>query len=448
MDLIENCRKIISIDSTPSHGSKEIGEFVAHLAIQQGLTVDTQLEIVNGIEQMNVICRIDQERSKEEFLLQTHLDTSDPGPFSLWTETGANPFDATIIDGKIYGLGAAETKLDFLCKLVAISFFKDINHWKTPPVLVGTFGEEIGMLGALKLMRKNKINSKLAVIGAPSDLQIINSAKGFVSVEIRIPFSSEESQYRLEHNLKESTSTQSKIFTGKSAHSSTPHLGDSAIVKMFDYVSKLPRDLALMEIDGGTNFNSVASHAFLEIDLYTHRTRTTLARIVDIYLGLKHLEAQFVEFKDPEFTPDHPTLNIGYIRTLDDCVVMSGTCRMSPLITQPIYEGWMKYLNEVCDQNEAEFKILDYKKPFRTSVDSGLLLGAQDILKSMGKNFSCVGQSSTNEASLFSRMGIDCICFGPGVREGNAHTPYEHVRIEDLKSAIEFYKQVILRFCL
>ena len=214
MNFIESCRQFISIDSTPSHGNKELAKWASAFCRQKGLFVDEQEEVVGDLMQSNVIARLSESRPGAEMLLQTHLDTVEPGPFSLWSDTDSNPFDAHIIEGKIYGLGAAEVKLDFLCKLEAISFFKDQKKWKLPPVLVGTFGEESGMQGALRLIRKNKIAAKMALIGEPSNLQIINAAKGFASVEITIPFSEEELKIRQEHNLRESTSTQSKLFHG------------------------------------------------------------------------------------------------------------------------------------------------------------------------------------------------------------------------------------------
>lgn len=64
------------------------------------------------------------------------------------------------------------------------------------PVLVGTFGEETGMQGALKLIRKNKINAKYALIGDPTDSNIVSAAKGYATVEMRIPFSAEEMTYK------------------------------------------------------------------------------------------------------------------------------------------------------------------------------------------------------------------------------------------------------------
>ncbi|WII70555.1 M20/M25/M40 family metallo-hydrolase [Bdellovibrio sp. 22V] len=448
MDFVEACRQLIAIDSTPTNGNREIAKWVAAFCRQKGLYVEEQEEIVGDLAQANIIARPTDARPTAELLLQTHLDTVDPGPFSLWTETGSNPFDAHIIDGKIYGLGAADVKLDFLCKLEALSSFGDGRDWRLPPVLVGTFGEESGMQGALKLIRKNKVSAKMALIGEPSDLQVINAAKGFASVEIRVPFSDEEMLYRQEHNLRESTSTQSKLFRGKAAHSSTPHLGESAVIKMLEYLMMLPDTVNIMEMDGGINFNTVPSNAFLEIDMVSMIDNPISKKIANIYRAVKALELDFLDFKDNDFYPSTPTLNIGLVRTNEDDIQISGTCRIPPVITHEIYEGWMDRLRQVCEENGASFRVNDYKKPFRTEMNSILVKGCLDELRSMGLNDKPITQASTNEASIFSRIGVECVCFGPGKREGNVHTPQEHVSLADLEKAIEFYKRIIERFCL
>lgn len=448
MDFIEACRKFISIDSSPAPGNKEIAEYAAQLCRERGLHVELQNDFIGDIEHINVIARPQASRPPVEFLLQTHLDTVDPGPFALWTQTECNPFDATIIDGKIYGLGTADVKLDFLCKLEALASFSGEQNWKLPPVLVGTYGEEIGMQGALRLIRKNKISAKMALIGEPSDLKLITAAKGFASVEIRIPFSPEEIAYRREHNLKESTSTQSKLFLGKAAHSSTPHLGESAITKMLEYLQQLPDSVVLMEIDGGVNHNSVPSHALLEIDIVANPHKSIVGKVIKIFAAVKGLENEFQKFVDEDFFPAEPTLNIGLIRTYEDHVLVAGSCRIPPIITNEIYESWMERLRMVCESNGAQFRVTDYKKPYRTEDKSPLVKGCREELRAMGLSEELTTQPSTNEASIFSRTGIECLCFGPGKREGNVHTPLEHVALEDLNKAIGFYRRAIERFCL
>lgn len=448
MTFIEACRKLISIESTLSTGSRDAAEWLAEYCRAKGLYVELQYEYSGDKEEANVIIRPTAERSELEFLMQTHLDTPEPGPFQLWVKNGQNPFDATIEDGMIYGLGVVEVKLDFLCKIEALASYKDNKNFKLPPVLVGTFGEESGMAGALKLIRKNKVSAKMALIGEPSNMQVINAGKGFASVEICIPFSDEEIEYKANHNLRESTSTQSKLFTGKAAHSSVPELGESAIRKMLEHILMLPDSVNIMEADGGTNFNTVPSHAFLELDIGESFPNSIGKKIAHIYKEIRNLETNFIRYVDAQFTPSTPTLNIGLVRTLNNHIIIAGNCRIPPIVGQAQYEGWMDQLKKSCEKVGASFRVVDYKKPFRTDEQCILVKACRDELRRMNLSDVITTQPSTNEASIFSRVGIDCVCIGPGIRQGNAHTPLENVKLEDLDRASEFYGRIIGRICL
>ena len=85
---------------------------------------------------------------------------------------------------------------------------------------------------------------------------------------------------------------------------------------------------------------------------------------------------------------------------------MGGSCRILPNITQDIYEKWMSRIKMSCDQNGSFFQIKDYKRPFRTSDSSILIKTAQSVLNKMKLEINCLALASTNEASLFSRVGI------------------------------------------
>lgn len=449
MSWIETCRKLISFDSSPTSSTVESVQYLAQLAQQEGFSVDIMNEVQNGVAQANIIVRTEPFKpGDQEFLLQAHLDTVDPGHFALWKKNSFNPYDATIMDGRIYGVGTAEVKLDFLCKLEALKNLKDRKFTTLKPVLVGTFGEETGMQGALKLIRKNKINAKFALIAETSDLKIIHAAKGFATVEIRIPFSNQEMEHKANRDTIESTSTQSKVFAGKSAHSSSPQLGENAIVKMFEYLDRMPDDMIVVEADGGTRFNTIPNQAIVELDFSSAHQSVTLKKLKQIYSVLKTVQKEMEEIQDSEFEPNHSTLSIGLVRTHDDHIMVGGSCRILPNVTQEVYEKWMQDIKSVCDKNQAEFRITDYKRPFRTSDTSQLVKAAQSILQKMNLDSTCRALASTNEASLFSRINIECICFAAGVREGNVHTPEEHVKIGDLEKSISFYQQMVERFCL
>ncbi|MBY0553030.1 M20/M25/M40 family metallo-hydrolase [bacterium] len=449
MNFVDTCRKLISLDSSPTSSNVEVVNYLAGLAEAAGLDVELIHEVQNGINQANIIVRTEKFKPGDnEFLLQTHLDTVDPGSFSLWKKNDFNPYDAVIEDGKIFGLGAAEVKLDFLCKLNALAASKNKKFNSLKPVLIGTFGEETGMQGALKLIRKNKINAKYALIGEASDLKIIQAAKGYAVVEIRIPISEHERKYKISRDQAESATTQTKLFAGKSAHSSTPHLGDNAIQKMLEFLQKMPENMVLVEADGGTRFNMIPSQAMVELEMVSHVQDLCLAKLNKIYRVLQEVESDMKQFQDAEFEPNFSTLSVGLIRTFEDSLMLGGSCRILPNITQEQYEAWMNKIQKVCEECGAVFRVTDYKRPFRTNENSVLIKTAQSVLEKMNLDSKCKTLASTNEASLFTRLNIECICIGAGVREGNVHTPTEHVKIEDLEKATHFYEQMVERFCL
>lgn len=457
MDFLEACRRVIGTDSSPAAGTLEVGRLIESIAMAMGFVVELQYETWNGVEQTNVIVRPPGGVQGPEFLLQTHLDTPDPGAYALWQKTGANPFNASIYptaDGDVlHGLGAADTKLDFVCKLFALkeliaSGAGTIEPWRIPPVLVGTFGEELGMPGAIKLIRKKLVRPIAVLVGEPTDCRLVVAGKGFASVDIEIPFSKEERAFREAHNLSESASTQSRIFRGQAAHSSAPQLGESAIGKMFDALERLPSSVVVMEIEAGVNFNTVAAHAVLEIDLVAGLAEPMAQKIVQIRQAIRDVEAEFINFADAQFSPPGPTMNIGMIRTLADHVRISGCVRLPPTVGQEAYEGWMQKLRAACQAQGAEFRIGDYKAPFRTKERADIIGVCQNTLGDMGLFSELTAQSVANEANVYAKFGLDVVVWGPGQGVGNSHTPNEYVKLKDLDTARDFYRRVMRRVSL
>jgi succinyl-diaminopimelate desuccinylase len=447
VDFIEACRRFIEIDSTPDNGTLEVAQFAGELCRKAGLHVELQNESYHGVDQANVIARPLTFRPEAEFMLLTHLDTADPGGYGLWTKTGANPFNASIYLDTVYGLGAASAKLDFLCKLQAVSELKGAT-WRLPFVLVGTFGEEIGMQGAIKLVRKKKVNAKMALVGEPTELRLSHAGKGFAGVEIDIPFSEEEMKFREQHDLGDGATSQSRVFVGRAAHSSVPQMGESAITKLFEYLTRLPQGLAVMEIEGGISYNTVPSHAVLEIDMVGDLENSMAGRLTRINQAIADVEERFKDLADEEFDPPEPSLNVGMVRTFEDHIRLCGCVRLTPSVSDVIYEEWMAILRNACQEIGADFRVINYKQPFRTGLDEPLVQACRQALGDLGRSMQCVAQSVTTEANVFNRFGIASLVIGPGRGVGNSHAPNEHVKIEELHEAVRFYKGVLERVCL
>ena len=283
------------------------------------------------------------------------------------------------------------------------------------------------MAGAVKLLRKKKVNATFALVGEPTEMRLLYAGKGLAVVDIEIPFSEEELAFRREHDVNERSSSQSKVFLGKSAHSSSPQHGESAILKMLHYLSKLPEGIAVMELDGGVNFNTVPSQSVLEFDMAGGLKDTIAKKITHLSRAIEGLEKDFLNYPDAEFTPEFPTLNIGMVRTHDDHIKFSGCCRIPPSVNQETYERWMDNLRTICAATGSVFRVTEYKQPFRSELESAFSQACQAQLRESNLPTECGTQSVTNEANVFSRLGIECLVIGPGQGVGNSHSPEEHV---------------------
>jgi acetylornithine deacetylase/succinyl-diaminopimelate desuccinylase-like protein len=458
-DFLSAARQLIGYDTSPFSSTVETADFIKSICDLLSLECEIQNEVQNGVAQANVLIRpFPKEPGQSFFLLQSHLDTADPGAVNLWKNNNNNPFDAVIDESFIYGLGSAEVKVDFLCKLVALSKAKKNLTADAPllPLLVGTFGEETGMQGALKLIRKNKLNARYALISEPSNLEIIHAAKGFVTVEIRVPMG--EQDLHMKEKLAESInlSTQNKLFSGVATHSSTPHLGENAAVKMLDFMNQLPDETIVLDLEAGTRFNTVPSQASVEyLSLTDNHIKApdtilqfTLSKIKKIYSLLNDIQNEMLQSSDDEFEPKHSTFSIGVVKTFEDYILIGGSCRIVPTVQQEVYDQWIKKFHQSCQSIGAEFHLQDYKKPFRTSRKSILVKAVQSELEKMDLPTTCRTMASANEASFFSRVGIECVCIGVGVREGNIHTPQEKVALSQIEQAKIFYQRMIERLCV
>lgn len=443
MEFIDAAKALIATDSSHGQGTVEAVKFLRGLAEGFGLSVIVQEEVSRGTPQANIL--IESAPGKKKLLLQTHLDTTSPGSFALWNKTGFNPFQASIRGDSIFGLGAADVKLDFLCKLYALARSKD-NSKAQQTVLLGTYGEEDLMQGALKAIRTRSVSPCYALIGEPTDLQLVYSGKGITHLEIIIPHKTIEID---EWSSDEVTgTTQSKVFHGKAAHSSAPEDGENAVEKLLDYMGHLPDGIQIISLDGGATFNTVPTQASLEFDLSAQESSQLSTQIKNIYKKIKELEAEFKKHPDTEFEPPHPTINIGLIRSSHDHVRMAGAVRWSTHIREAQYTKWIDELISTCRQQQAICRVIDIKKPFRTETKEGFAQMCKEEALRLLPSVAFKTQPVTNEANVFSRFGFECIVFGPGQRQNNAHTPEENVSLADLKKAEDFYWNMIKRVCV
>ena len=447
MDFVSLCRKIIALDSTPAQGNLAVAEWGAELCRDIGLDVELMETSFRGVSQANLVARGGGKGPVVELLLESHLDTVDPGSYSLWTLTDRSPFMATLRDGKIFGLGAAESKLDFLCKWAAIREV-GVDRLRKPVALVGTYAEELGLHGARALVKKIGWTAKYALIGEPSGLDLIYASNGSLIVDFSIPFSTEEMELRREHNERESTSSHSRIFHGKAAHSSNPSLGENAIQKMIRYLDDLPEGVLVLSVDGGTAHNVVADQATLEVDLNQVIKAGIRNKLLRLVHEIENVSLDFLKYSAEDFDPPTPTLNLGVIRSNEESVDLVLSMRITPSVNESLLQEWRQRLRKVCDDLGGKMGVRNIVPPARTPKNSAFTMAALEELRSLGQSSRLVTRSASNEASVFGSMGTECLAFGPGRGEGNSHGPNEFNELQHLELATQFYRRMIERYCL
>jgi len=454
LNYLEFCKKFIAADSTSANGTKESAEVFSKECVDRGLCVKSFANYENGLEQSNVIASLrpldEIKKDKNIFLLQGHLDTAEPGPFNLWEKNQANPFQAVVYDQNIYGLGAAHSKIDLLCKLEAIAAFKEIkqNFSKLEPIVLASFGHETGMKGIKKYIKEFSKKTSFALVGEASDLKLFHASQGFAKIEIAFPYAESELKLKNESLENDFVSMKSKLFHGISTHSSTPHLGESAIKKLLDYIAQLPEDIFISEIEGGTSHNIVPSSAYIEFAL-GHAVQDSLSsKLKQFYSELKKLEENFYRFHDERFQPPYTTVNVGQIITTSEQIRLFGSCRLLPGEFETEYESIFSNFKKSIEVIGGQLKITDMIRPFGASLQSVFLQELKSCLNTLKLDSTPGVQSTTNECSLLSRFGVECIAFGPGFREHNVYTSQEHVPISHIDKAIEFYQLAIQRMCV
>jgi len=231
----------------------------------------------------------------------------------------------------------------------------------------------------------------------------------------------------------ESTSSQSKMFSGKTAGGV-----ENAIMKMLAYLAQLPEGIALMDLNGGNNGTSLPLSAVLEIDMMAGFKDPILPKISQVFQSLQVLEKELQEFREDGFDPPYPTVNLGMIRTSETEVRMTGCCRVPPSVTDAVYEGWMTKLEQAVRAVGATFRVTDYRKGFTTNSQSEFVQTAQQILAKMGLSPDVHKITGATEASVLGRLGIECLVWGPGVSIGNSHGPNENIKLGDLKRRPSF----------
>ena len=228
-------------------------------------------------------------------VLSGHLDTVPIG--KGWTRE-----QGEVVDGRLYGRGAADMKAGCTAILIAA---EKLASQDVPFSVCLTLDEEISMNGAQAVANAHELRDAPAVLVAePSRFDIIVREKGLIQFALRT--------------------------SGKSAHASMPQLGENAIAKMLDMLrglddlQRIPSDpleeltLCVDTIRGGTGINVIPNGCEVEVDsrFPPGMTGDEVVAMVKDRLGEAEYELEILHLLEPVETD--PTIEA--VTTLHEIV--------------------------------------------------------------------------------------------------------------------------------
>jgi acetylornithine deacetylase/succinyl-diaminopimelate desuccinylase family protein len=241
--ILESLIRVPSVTGSEGRAAETLAE-CCELA---GLGVEMR-EVQPG--RPNVIARWGTGRSPV-VLLTGHIDTVPVG--SGWTR---DPFGAEVADGRLYGRGACDMKGGLAAMLAAVA---DLRQEGLEPdgdvIFAAVVGEEEDSAGTLALVA-GALRADCAVLAEPTGLELVRSNRGLVNYSLEI--------------------------AGRSAHASSPELGQNAIVAAARIILELdaialrlvdqphptlgPPNLSVGTIHGGTRPYVVPDRCVIEVD--------------------------------------------------------------------------------------------------------------------------------------------------------------------------------------
>jgi acetylornithine deacetylase len=241
--------KIPSITGSES----EVMAYVAHWLGQQGLIIE---KIPVDDKRFNVLAST-ENRSRYKALLCTHLDT-------------VSPYISPKIENAIlWGRGACDAK--GIASAMAFALLRQQKAGFNDIALLFTVGEEDASDGAKACAPVLNNRADYVIVGEPTELKAAYAQKGSLVFDM--------------------------VAHGKEAHSSMPHLGESALHKLIDTIGKLLRHswprhekwqetfINIGELQGGSMRNVLAGFAWAKGIMRTSVPNNEIISVITSYLS-------------------------------------------------------------------------------------------------------------------------------------------------------------------
>ncbi|MFQ5945854.1 MAG: M20 family metallopeptidase [Anaerolineae bacterium] len=186
-EVVELTKALVRIPSVfrsddPSANEAKVAAFIEDWFRREGLPVEVQ-HVAPG--RPNVLAWLGEKGESRCLLLEGHTDVVTEGDPREWTHP---PYAAEVVDGRLYGRGAADMKGGLAAAMVALAAFKRAGVTPRGKLVVGALvDEEGGMIGARHLCR-TPIGRELeaAIICEPEQNELCLEQRGVAWTRVRV----------------------------------------------------------------------------------------------------------------------------------------------------------------------------------------------------------------------------------------------------------------------
>ncbi len=186
-ELIDLTRALIRISSVvrpgePGATEAAVAQHVESWLAKQGFDLEVE-EAAPG--RPNVVAWLGEKGSGKSLLLEGHTDVVTEGNPAEWTHP---PFGADLVDGRIYGRGAADMKSGLAAAMVAATAIKRGGAPLNGRLVVGALVDEEGDMIGVKHLCTTAIGRELdaAIICEPEQNELCLEQRGVVWARVAI----------------------------------------------------------------------------------------------------------------------------------------------------------------------------------------------------------------------------------------------------------------------
>lgn len=378
---VETLERLVGAATVSRDPMIELASYVAQRCEDAGFRVELDPD-PSDPGKANVLAFAGPEVPDAGLILSGHLDVV-PVDGQDWA---SDPFVLTERDGKLYGRGASDMKAFVAASLVGLERM-DLSALRAPLALIWTHDEEVGCVGSARLARALAASPrplpKECWIGEPTDFQIFRMHPGHTAVRVTT--------------------------LGRSAHSSKPDLGASAIRAMARVLAVCEGLILDLERERDEAFADYLDRPYVTFNTGTLHGGTAVNMVPDrceMVLGYRPLPGQsstavalrLQERLEETYFPPGTTCQIEILRETPSLLTPEGT----PL--------------------------------------QGLL-----------HDHCCGGAPSAasfaTDGGNLAKLGVETLVFGPGSIDV-AHAPNEYVEAHALGRCVDMVVDVVSRRCL